>query len=72
VRALAFETTYPRAEGGEICIHRAGLDTGGGKDEEGSASKTEQAYKFILSCPHGLIYAVKGRQTPLKRGCCPR
>jgi phage terminase large subunit GpA-like protein len=72
VRALAFETTYPRAEGGEICIHRAGLDTGGGKAEEGAASKTEQAYKFILGCPPGRIYAVKGASNPFEKRVLPK
>jgi phage terminase large subunit GpA-like protein len=60
VRALVFETRYEREGGGETIIHRAAMDTGGGEAFEGGASMTEMAYKFILGCPSGRLYAVKG------------
>jgi len=72
VRAVAFETTYPRDGGGESIVHRTLLDTGGGKGKEVSASMTERAYRFILSCPSGRVYASKGAPKGFERHVLPR
>jgi len=72
VRSLVYDTRYERDGGGESPIHRAAMDTGGGEAREGNASMTEQAYKFILSCPRGKLYAVKGAPKSFDRRVMPK
>lgn len=72
VKALVFETRYEREGGGDTIIHRAAMDTGGGEAKEGSASMTELAYKNIMGCPSGRLYAVKGAPRTFEKRVLPK
>jgi phage terminase large subunit GpA-like protein len=69
VERLLFETEYPVADGGGIAkIWRAGVDVGGTKHEESSASMTEEAELWVRANGVGRgarVWATKGSSTPL-------
>ena len=55
-------TGYPQEETGEVMpVWRAGIDTGGGKAEEGKDwTRTEEVYQWVRSQGAGRAFATKG------------
>jgi len=61
VEALVFDTWWPVEETGEVRqIWRAGIDTGGTKDESALVSRTEEVYQFVRAKGRGILHATKG------------
>lgn len=63
VSELVFERTWLRQSGGELGIWRAGLDTGGTKEDGQLISRTEEAYSWWINEYHlarGRVFLCKG------------
>lgn len=67
VTQLIYKTTYPieGSDGEFMKIWRAGIDTGGGKGEEGSSTMTRQAYQWIATHGGRTVFGTKGSSREL-------
>jgi phage terminase large subunit GpA-like protein len=60
LRELVFHSRYMCADGRELPIWRAGIDTGGTRHFPLEDSRTMQVYSWLLSCPPGVVFGTKG------------
>jgi len=61
-------STWPVLGGGRMGIWRGGLDTGGGKGEDGVWSRTEEAYLWLQqSKRRGRMFGLKGASRPMHK-----
>ncbi|VFQ44402.1 terminase gpA endonuclease subunit [Desulfoluna butyratoxydans] len=63
---LIFGTRYDTADGRNLGIWRASLDTGGGKNKNEADTRPVQAYLWLASQRPGVVFGTKGmsRKTP--------
>ena len=61
LETLAFEGNYPiRGEPGSLGIWRAGIDTGGTKEEGAKLSRTQEVYLWLRAKGRGRVFGMKG------------
>jgi len=64
VGALVHDTAFPVLVGGDVQswvrIVRAGLDTGGTREDDAEVSRTEEAYEWLRWQGRGVVWACKG------------